>query len=76
MKDGMGQQTRESMKILEIEPIYGKYALEKEEFVCQRDGTVHRSQEAMDKYIKEMYADEITDQKFAKEFKEGKKKAS
>ena len=66
-KNGMGIQTDESKKILELEPLYGD-VVQDEMFICQKDNTVHKSQQALDKYIAQRYKDEIVDEGFAKEF--------
>lgn len=60
-------QLTSSKKIIEIVPKVGS-APEKPKFICQQDGTEHKTQALLDLYISENYADQIQDQEFAKEF--------
>ena len=66
-KDGMNQQIEASYKKIRIVEL--KKEKEAPVFVCNQDGTEHKSQAALDKYIAENFADQIQDQNFAQEFK-------
>lgn len=76
-KNGMGQQTNETKKIIRLEAVVGGAPVkEKSVLICQQDGTEHASQAALDKYIAENFADKLHDQKFAEEFTDKVKKTS
>lgn len=68
--DGMKQQMPETMKILRIEESAEEEQVQK--WICNADGTEHKTQAALNKYIAKNFADEITDQQFAKKFKKNK----
>lgn len=66
--DGMGQQLRESYKMLRVEGKATDHVKGYATFQCQHDGQKFSSQEELNEHIKANYLDKIEDQDFAKEF--------